>query len=64
MQTSEVIDILYTALRSSKADLRINNVTSDNDWSGGEIILTTDDGTEKQCFVFSSSDIRETDGPE
>lgn len=64
MIESEVIDILYVALRNNMKDARINDVTMDNDSDSAEIILTTDDGNQKQCFVISSSNINETDGPE
>lgn len=60
MKAHEVIDIIYSALRRFKDD-QINDVTRDGDHKSAEVILTTDDGKAKQCWVISSKAIVETD---
>ena len=62
MEATEVVDILNLALLQS-ADPRINDITLDGDHKSAEVILTTDDGTEKQCWVLSSKTIVQTDPP-
>ena len=61
MTKLEVLDLIYGAIRGC-GDLRIDDVTYDNDNDSGEIILTTDDEDSRlQTWVISSRDIRETD---
>jgi hypothetical protein len=62
MKQDEVLRIIYSCLRVAK-EARINDITMDNDHKDGEIILTTDDGKEKQVWVISSKNIVETDLP-
>lgn len=60
IDANEVIEIIYNALRKVE-DSRVNDVTRDNDHKSSEIILTTDDGKKKQCWVISSTDLVETE---
>ena len=58
MEKSEVIHLLYRAIRGHDC-LEINNVTVDGDHNSCEIILTTDDGENKQDWVISSNSLVE-----
>jgi len=61
MKSSEVVDIIHQALRFYKTEPRINDVSYDGDGDSAEVILTTDDGKNKQVWVISSDSITETD---
>ena len=59
MKPTEVLNILYKALRGSSWDRRIYAVAVDNDNEDEEIVLTTDDEKgRKQVWVISSKNIR------
>jgi hypothetical protein len=60
MESPDVIDLIHQALRAFNSPA-INDVSFDGDNDSCEIILTTDDGEQKQDWVISSSMIRETD---
>jgi len=61
MKSSEVVDIIHQALRGFKTEPRINDVSYDGDGDSAEVILTTDDGKNKQVWVISSSTIEEAE---
>jgi len=57
MTATGVLDLIYHALALAK-DARIHDVTNDTD---GEILLTTDEGGQKQAWVLAADALVETD---
>ena len=61
LTTTAVLRIIRAALRRHDSSF-INDVADESD--GAEVILTTDNGSEKQVWVIRSDGISETDPPE
>lgn len=56
----DVFEIVRSALRRAD-DNRINDVEVDTGELGQQLVITTDNGDVKQCFVIDAESIRETD---
>jgi hypothetical protein len=60
MTSTQVAELIRFALSQSK-DPRVDDVTQDSDGESRQIILTTDDGSNKQVWVIDPTDFVETD---
>jgi len=58
MKPETVVDLIHQALRKFD-DPQINDVSLDGDNKDCELILTTDDGTEKQDWIIRSNELEE-----
>jgi len=60
MTSTQVAELIRFALSQSK-DPRVDDVTQDSDGESRQVVLTTDDGTNKQVWVIDPTDFVETD---
>jgi len=64
MTSHDVLQIVYRTLAYAGSEEKINDVTMDIGVDSQEqVILTTDDGKEKQVWIFDEKSILESDSP-